>query len=212
MTPGKPPTQVSIPTGGSSSSSDDPAPESRGALRRQLRHQRNTFNFEQRRRANLSIQRGLLKICRYQRAKRIGAYWPNDGEPDLLDIFDNRFFLPVLREGVRRWQDKGLLFGSCHNPLSANPYGIPEPQTSSLRSPRQLDLLLIPLVGFDGEGNRLGMGGGYYDRAIHEIGSWKPVFKLGVAFSFQALTKLPTASWDRRLDAVITENELVLFS
>ncbi len=94
--------------------------------------------------------------------------------------------------------------------MRPNRYGIPEPQNTERVSPAALDYLLIPLVGFDRQGNRLGMGGGYYDRALANLKPFRRTFKLGVAYSFQELIELEPKAWDIPLDGIVTEKELIL--
>ena len=79
-------------------------------------------------------------------------------------------------------------------------------QSSKLVKP---DLLLIPLLAYDLSGNRLGYGGGYYDRYIEKIEKVKKVFKIGLAFSFQKISSIPINQYDKRLDFIITEKEIV---
>ena len=92
---------------------------------------------------------------------------------------------------------------SNNDPLKINKFGIPEPLSSKIFYP---DILLVPLVGYDGNLNRLGYGGGFYDRYIEKI---KNVIKIGIAFSFQKITSVPTNDYDKKLDFVITEKEIL---
>jgi 5-formyltetrahydrofolate cyclo-ligase len=71
------------------------------------------------------------------------------------------------------------------------------------------DLLLVPLIGFDGDGNRLGQGGGYYDRTLPLLRRQRSILAIGVAFSVQFVPSLPCVATDQRLDAVVTENEWI---
>lgn len=183
----------------------------RKQLRKQLRTQRRALSIQESTARNQRICVNLHRFLPFLRARRIGAYWPTDGEVNLISLFDDRFYLPILREQSRRWQSKGLLFGSCDEHLKLNTYGIPEPDARLPISARTLDLLLVPLVGFSREGHRLGMGGGYYDRTFKELGAWKKVFKLGVGYEFQQ-TEFPVEHWDQPLDGVVTERELLVFS
>ena len=71
------------------------------------------------------------------------------------------------------------------------------------------DILLIPLVGYDNDLNRLGYGGGFYDRYIEKIEKIKKVIKIGLAFSYQKLKRVPISLHDKRLDFIITEKEIL---
>ena len=98
--------------------------------------------------------------------------------------------------------------------LKLNKYRIQEPDTLSYFPAEQLDLVLMPLVGFDLQGHRLGMGAGYYDRTfqfLHKQTSPKP-FMLGLAYELQKITNIPSDSWDVSMDGVLTEEQLYLFS
>lgn len=145
---------------------------------------------------------------------RIAAYLANDGEVDTLDIFDalrqhgRTGFIPILRQQPRR----ALWFGPYAGPGSTQPnrYGIPEPAIDgdTITDGRALDLVFVPLVAFDLHGNRLGMGGGYYDRSfafrLEDPSSVKPRL-IGLAFEGQKIARLDAQVWDVPLDAAVTE-------
>ena len=87
-----------------------------------------------------------------------------------------------------------------------NEYGIPEPVSNKIRYP---DILLVPLVAFDSELNRIGYGGGFYDRYIKKIRKIKKIITIGLAFSFQKVNRIPTNKFDRKLDFIITEKKKI---
>jgi 5-formyltetrahydrofolate cyclo-ligase len=120
-------------------------------------------------------------------------------------------FLPVLR-------GQELLFVPYRQDsnFSRNRLGIPEPMTASGNSfrPRQMDVVLTPLVGFDELGNRLGMGGGYYDRSfrfLRDRNNWIRPRLVGLAYEFQKVPKLKACSWDVPLHNAITEKQIYSF-
>lgn len=184
-------------------------------LRHQIRAERRALSSSLQARASQRIICHLQNHLPYQRANRVGFYWPNDGEVDLLDLVrapSKRFFLPVLQEYVRPWLGRGLLFGDIDQDIRPNHYGIPEPKgRSGLLRASELDYVLIPLVAFDRAGHRLGMGGGYYDRALSKLRKWKPVLLIGVAHDLQEVQALEHKPWDIKLDGVVTESELMMF-
>ena len=102
--------------------------------------------------------------------------------------------------------------------LRANParIGIAEPVASpSARiSPSRLDAILMPVVGFDRHGNRLGMGAGYYDRALRHLrdGSrrWRRPRLVGLAFACQEVERIVPSTWDIPLDVVVTERGIIV--
>ena len=95
---------------------------------------------------------------------------------------------------------------SKRDPLKINKFGIPEPISTKIIYP---DILLVPLVAFDSNLNRLGNGGGFYDRYIERIEKIKKVIKIGLAFSFQKISSIPINQYDKRLDFIVTEKEIL---
>ena len=95
---------------------------------------------------------------------------------------------------------------SRNDPLKINKFGIPEPVSSKIFYP---DILLVPLVAYDSSLNRLGYGGGYYYRYIEKIEKIKKITKIGLAFSFQKIASMPINQYDKRLDFIITEKEIL---
>lgn len=185
---------------------------SQQTLRRQLRQQRQSLSQPIQRQASSLIAQHLQHLLSYQRAHRVAIYWPTNGEVDLLPLTQDvskAFFLPVLQERVRPWMGKGLLFRKFGHRLQPNCYGIPEPQSGKLLKAAQLDLILVPLVGFDRSGHRLGMGGGYYDRALFNVPAWRVIPKIGVGHSIQEVSAISPQAWDIKLDGVVTEAEFI---
>ena len=90
--------------------------------------------------------------------------------------------------------------------LKINKYGIPEPETKNKVYP---DVILVPLVAFDKNLNRLGYGGGYYDRLIKKLSKKKKIIKIGLAFSFQKIDKVPINIYDQKLDYIVTNKYLM---
>ena len=91
-----------------------------------------------------------------------------------------------------------------NDPLEINKYGIPEPISQKIRYP---NILLIPLIAFDENLNRVGYGGGFYDRYISRIRKNKRILKIGIAYSFQKVKKIVTNKYDIKLDYIITEKQ-----
>ena len=93
---------------------------------------------------------------------------------------------------------------STNDPLNINEYGIPEPITNKMIFP---DILLVPLVAYDKNFNRIGYGGGFYDRYIKKIKKIKKILTIGLAFSFQKVKKIPIEKNDIKIDFIITEKD-----
>lgn len=152
----------------------------------------------------------------FKRTRRLALYLPADGEVDPNDIIENAWsfgkqvYLPVLVPFLhnRLW----FVRYTPDTQLVANRFGIAEPDVvhGHRLAPQALDLVLTPLVGFDARGNRLGMGGGFYDRSfayLHKRRSWRKPRLVGLAFEFQQLAQLPAHAWDVPLSAVATETD-----
>lgn len=159
-----------------------------------------------------SIAGQLIYLPEVIEAQRIAFYMPHDNEVDATLVLkhelhlNKEFYLPALNEA-----HKTLSFYSANDPatLIKNQYGILEPD-ANIATPidiKQLDLVIMPLVGFDPEGNRLGRGAGYYDRSLATIdmnSANRPTL-LGLAYEFQKINAIEPAEWDIPLDIVVTE-------
>lgn len=187
-------------------------------LRRQMRRRRRALTASQRRRASHQLAQRLRRSPLYRRSRHIAAYCGADGELDPTPLVrgawrdGKRVYLPVLK----RRPEQGLCFRryARSTRLRNNRFGIPEPVSSPAIAARHLDLVLAPLVAFDGAGRRLGMGGGYYDRTfafMHHRRRWQHPRLVGVAFSFQQVAELPGEPWDVPLWGVCTEAGLRRF-
>mgnify|MGYP001805942608 CR=1 FL=1 len=126
-----------------------------------------------------------------------------------------RFYLPVLSPLKKRQTGGQLWFARYRvgDRLRPNRFGISEPigRGRHLIQPRRLDLMILPLVGFDAQGHRLGMGGGFYDRTLayrQRHSQWRRPRLIGVAHECQRLDQLEPRPWDVRLDAILTESRL----
>ena len=95
---------------------------------------------------------------------------------------------------------------SPKEPLVINKFGIPEPSNGKIKFP---NILLIPLLSFDKKLNRVGYGGGFYDRYIHGIKRKKTPLLIGLAYSFQRVKSIPINRYDKKLDFVVTEKEII---
>ena len=94
---------------------------------------------------------------------------------------------------------------STNNPLFINKYGIPEPVSNKIV---YHDILLVPLVAFDKKLNRIGYGGGFYDRYLKRLKRIKKYITIGLAYSFQEVKKIPINDYDIKLDFIITEKKI----
>ena len=183
-------------------------------LRRMMRQRRRALPRAERVRCALRLDRQIQRMASFRNSRRVAVYLPNDGEIDTTTLIrrairvGKRCYLPLLCPlGGRR-----LWFAPYRpgEPLRLNRLRIPEPQLPTQHRVRAqgLDLLLVPLVAFDATGNRVGMGGGYYDQTLAFLTKrrcWRKPRTLGIAYDFQRVATLKPRPWDVPLDAIVTE-------
>ena len=152
----------------------------------------------------------LLKLLEKKKlqSKIIGGYYPFNYELEILNILEELekknyiFSLPKVSKN----NEMNFFKWSKSEPLKVNKYGIPEPISNEKIYP---NILLIPLVGFDYHLNRLGYGGGYYDRYLSKRKIKNELLKIGVGFSFQKVKNIPVDKYDQKLDCIITEKTVL---
>lgn len=202
--------------------SDLPSPppdgSARAALRRRLRERRSALSASERIAAAQALVASLEQLPQFLTGRRVAGYWAVDGELPLMAL------TPGLRARGQAWYlpviaaDRQLRFAPWQPgaALATNRHGIPEPvcATTGLLAPDQLDVVLLPLLGFDREGHRLGFGGGYYDRSFAFLGGRSGIGRpalVGVGYALQEVPALAPQPWDVGLDYVATERELIGF-
>ncbi len=140
--------------------------------------------------------------------KNLGGYFPINHEIDDIEILNFlrkkkiNISLPVIKKN----NEMDFFKWSKNDPLNINKYGIAEPISAIKVYP---DLIFVPLVAYDNNLNRLGYGGGFYDRYIEKTNKTKKIKKIGLAFSYQELKKIPVNNYDKKLDFIITEKEII---
>jgi len=192
----------------------EPAPLSRPQLRRMLRKARRALTPSEQRKAAHGLYRQLAQHPLFRRAKHISLYLPTEGEIDprmLLRAAHRRgkaTYLPVLSA----WPRTKMVFQLVRPGEKQLPNRIlilePRVNISRQRKVWALDLVLLPLVGFDDAGGRLGMGGGFYDRSLAYLArrqSWRKPTLLGLAHECQKVERLAQASWDVPLAGTVTD-------
>ena len=156
---------------------------------------------------NLNINFGyILEILKKEKiyGKVIGGYYPYNYEIDLIKILKKfekmnyKISLPKTKKNFKM----DFFNWSTKDPLEINKYGIPEPTSKKIKYP---NILLVPLVAFDSSLNRVGYGGGFYDRYIKRIKKNQKIITIGLAYSFQKIKKIPINKYDNKLDFIITE-------
>ncbi len=183
-------------------------------LRQQMRQARRQLSARQQATHASQLLRQIQALRAYRQGRSLACYLANDGEIDPHDIIEDAWkkrksvYLPVLHPF------KNSLYFAPYHPASKlvrNRFGIDEPDCppAHWRNARQLDLVLLPLVAFDPSGNRLGMGGGFYDRSLAHLRlfrRWRKPALIGLAHELQNVPHIERRAWDVPLQAIVTHH------
>ena len=180
----------------------------KASLRLMLRQRRAALSDTQQRNAAVALRDRVTTLPAWAGARLIAIYVANDGEIDAGPLGSRardagkQVYLPVIADGTTlefaRWETGAKLV--------ANRYGIPEPPPATVRCPlSELDIVFVPVVGWDPLCNRLGMGSGFYDRALS---SCRGPLLVGLAHECQRIEELPRESWDVGMDYIATDAAL----
>lgn len=183
-----------------------PPLSSKDEIRRAMRQRRAAVDPAWARDESRRLCERLRGLPHLQRARRIGAYLPQPGEADLepllreWDAAGKEIYVPAFHPeaGVYR-----MARYRPDAPLRRGRFGIREPERPEWRPAAELDAFLAPGLAFDRNGNRLGHGGGVFDRLLADTDGWR----FGVGFSFQQIENLPADAHDCRMHAVVTPEE-----
>ncbi|MBT8092707.1 MAG: 5-formyltetrahydrofolate cyclo-ligase [Gammaproteobacteria bacterium] len=175
---------------------------------------RRKMHADERHDASQKICRRVTRSTIFFASNAIGCYLPRFDEVDTLPIIERawcankRIFVPVLRTRHK------MLFREMRPEtiLEKNDFDVWEPTSGKFLSPRKLDIVIAPTVAFDDDNNRIGMGGGYFDRCFAYLRHrkfWLRPKLVGVAFNCQKVEKISPNPWDIRLYKVFTEVDAV---
>ncbi|MDC9623040.1 5-formyltetrahydrofolate cyclo-ligase [Xenorhabdus sp. XENO-7] len=191
----------------------DPFLSLRKSIRKQIRQLRHNLSPEQQSRFAQQVAQNAMSHPKIQQANKIALYLAFDGELDTRPLIqqlwqqNKQVYLPVLHP----FNQHHLLFLHYHaeTSLNCNRFNIEEPplDVRQVLPVSELDVMFIPLVAFDSTGQRLGMGGGFYDRTLAK---WQQqnFYPIGLAHDFQLVNSLPSASWDIPLPEIITPEKI----
>jgi 5-formyltetrahydrofolate cyclo-ligase len=183
------------------------------SLRLSMRHQRRALSDTQQCKSAERLAGNLIHLIAQRRVKRVAVYLANDGEIDPVEFVKwagsqgIQSCLPVISDTHGHMKFAEL---TTHSVLKPNRFGIPEPQVApgQLFEAMQLDVIFMPLVAFDSEGNRIGMGGGFYDQTL-AFKRQHPYHQapdlIGLAHAFQQVEGIQPEHWDVPLDGIATE-------
>ena len=182
--------------------------EERRAMRRELRERRSALSPEEQAAVSAAVGSQLAKIAALSRSPVVGGYRAIRGEVDidaaLSRLHDDGAMVTVPRVSGDHMDFLPWTSGS---ETITGSFGIDEPINGEPVQFSRHDVVLVPLVAFDETGQRLGQGGGFYDRAIAAAGAARPLL-IGVAHAFQQVRSVPVEAWDMPLDAVVTEERV----
>ena len=180
------------------------------ALRNDARAARAGLSSEQRKKASQEITDTVIRSSWFRRSKFVACYLPMPDEVDTWPLIKRawrmkkRIFAPIV--------EKNFAMRFCEltveSKLVFDQFGLLEPQDGEIIAPRALDLVITPVVAFDDNGNRIGMGGGYFDRTFSFLRNRRYLFHpklIGLAFSCQRVDKIAPNPWDIRVFRVIDE-------
>ena len=150
-----------------------------------------------------------MKILKKEKINNqpIGGYYPYNFEVDSIEILKKlekknfQISLPIVKKNFKM----DFFSWTTKDPLLINEYGIPEPISNRILFPT---ILLVPLVAFDKNLNRIGYGGGFYDRYIERMKQIKKMITIGLAFSYQKIDNIPTNRHDIKLDYIVTDKKI----
>lgn len=190
--------------------------EWRNNARNEIRQKRKALHEDEVAKCSEFVRRVVLEHEFLKQNRCIASYHSFSGEIDTVEInkalrlAGHHMALPVIHP-----EKKGLMdFYSYEKPedLILNRFKIPEPVVSeeNLVQPHKLEVVIVPLVGFNEKGERLGMGGGYYDRMLKKISC--ECLTLGLAYDFQLIPEIKSQPWDMPLDEVITPTKHYIFN
>ncbi|XOV83719.1 MAG: 5-formyltetrahydrofolate cyclo-ligase [bacterium] len=183
----------------------------RKILRSEFSDRRRQLDEQTRQAANQSIATHLENWAPLQAARVVAAYAASKAEADVSAVISHlwqqsvQVALPVVAGNGQM----AFYAYTASSPVQVNRFGITEPRNTAAIRPADIDVVLAPLLAYDSWGNRLGMGGGYYDRYLPNTRA----YILGVAFACQfSAAELPHEAWDVRCHAVVTENGVLEFA
>ncbi|MGB0894457.1 MAG: 5-formyltetrahydrofolate cyclo-ligase [Parashewanella sp.] len=190
--------------------------DDRASIRKNIRKKRQALTSQQQQLAADQAADRLIEFLLNKKITKLALYITHDGELDTAVLIAKLWqmgvevYLPILHP----FCSGHLLFQkySSHTPMQSNQFGILEPKlnVSEVILPSKLDAIVTPLVAFDVVGNRMGMGGGYYDRTFAMLENKNSVLRIGYAHDCQRVDKLPVKTWDMSLHLIVTPKRCYL--
>ena len=187
------------------------------AIRSRIQKQRATLTKDQQSIHSKKICHEILKSGALNEAKHIAIYLPVRGEADptylqeFNELSNKSFYLPILSKTNKNHLEFALY--NAQTPMKLNRFNIPEPDVAEeelLTDPKKLDAVIMPMVAIDRCGNRIGMGGGFYDRTFEfrKSENCRPIL-IAFAYDFQLIEEQVPQAWDVPTDFIALESEFI---
>jgi 5-formyltetrahydrofolate cyclo-ligase len=188
------------------------AVEEKRELRKQLLRKLLSLSKEEVKRRSRNVENILSDLPVYKEAELIMVYYPLKGEVDILEMIrkaeNKRFCFPVM--DLERKDLLSFAVNNLEEDFISGPFKVMQPDSKKSKEVdvHQIDMVVVPGLAFDYQRNRLGRGGGFYDRFLKKIKP--PTKKVGVAFDFQIFKSLPIyPPLDEKVDIVVTEETVI---
>jgi len=172
------------------------------------------LSAEQRREASARIRQLIADLPEFQRARTVLLFVSLPDEADTLGIIADALAagkaVAVPKVDRKRRVMDACRLHTLERGLAPGVFGIPEPRATEVVEPAAIDFVLVPARGFDRAGNRLGRGGGYYDRYMAQPGF--PAVRCGIGFAAQVLDAIPRDTHDLPVHVLVTESGALRFA
>ncbi|HEY5653021.1 MAG TPA: 5-formyltetrahydrofolate cyclo-ligase [Pontiella sp.] len=185
--------------------------KTKAEIRKQMLQHRKKLSVQWLKEASTGVIDNLQQLEAFKDASMVALYIAVGGEVDLQNLFitcwnlDKRTCIPHYNDQTKCYEMAEITRESL---LEPGHLSIPEPVSIKRVPPENIDLILVPGLAFDASGNRLGRGGGYYDRIL----SGFPNYCTAIAFDFQLIPQIPVDAHDEPVDAIVTESKIIKVS
>ncbi|MEI6810381.1 MAG: 5-formyltetrahydrofolate cyclo-ligase [bacterium] len=190
----------------------DIVPAEKESLRRTIKTRRKSLGPDWMRNMSESIVATVIALDAFHKARTVACYIAMAPEVQTATILEvcwdrgKRVCVPVWCGDGKNYRFAWL---ERTDTTAEGPNGIPQPETPVIADPKQIDMVIVPGLAFDAVGNRLGHGGGYYDRLLSDK-NLRRAFRVGLAFGFQLVTAVPVNRADERMNVVVTEDGAIV--